>query len=182
MAFERARIINHASVGTGLKVSLSKPRTAQAKMKFSITPAIAKSFGWSDGDKLEVLIGTAEHHGIIRMRKNNSVGEAVVAFRKGPHQTSFVTVALGHQSNFVDRSEPSRWCQFEQIDEGYVEIILPRWADETRPNRPVVAAPTVNAPKPVAQPQQRQNVTSTLMGDPPPNRRAMLDKVGGIKA
>jgi hypothetical protein len=179
MAFERARIvIKQASVGTGIKVSLAAIRGADAKMKFSITPELAKTFGCSDGDKLEVLLGTESDHGLIRMRKNNSVGEATVSFRKGPHATKYVQVALGHQPMFVNRAEPARWVQSEQIEDGYVEIVMPRWADETGPKRRSVADAVI---KPQAL-QPKQNVTSMLMGDPPPNRREMLAKIGDVKA
>lgn len=182
MAFERAKIvIKPASVGTGLKVTLTKFKASAASMKFSVSDALAKSFGWSDGDKLEVLIGTDEHHGIIRLRKNNSAGDAVVAFRKAL-KGSYAQVSLGNQPMFVDRAESGRWCQFEKIEDDYLEIILPRWADETAPKRKAVITPTpaaVDTAKPQAP---RQNATAALMGDPPPGRREMLNKVGSLKA
>ncbi len=179
MAFERAKIvIKQASTGTGVKVSLAKVRGAQAKMKLSVNDALARTFGWADGDKLEVLLGTDEHHGIIRMRKNNSVGDAVVTYRKALHG-GYVSIALGHQEMFIDRVEPAKWCQFERIDDGYVEIILPTWADETSPRKKPkpTMAPQVN----VTAPSSGKVVTPTLMGDPPPGRREMLDKIASVK-
>lgn len=180
MGFERAKIVTKtAVVGTGIKVSLAKVRGNTAKMKFSFSEQVAKTLGWSKGDKLEVLIGNGEHHGIIRLRKNNSVGDAELIHRKA-NKGDYYQIALGYQSMFVDRTEPSRWCQFEKIEDGYVEIILPRWADETAPAKKL--APTTIMSKPAPQPVRSAAVTSNLMGDPPPGRREMLAKVGSIAA
>jgi hypothetical protein len=180
MGFERAKIVvKQAAIGTGVKVSLAKLRGNTAKMKFSISEQVAKSFGWAGGDKIEILIGNGEHHGIIRLRKNNSVGDAEVVHRKA-NKGDYFQLALGYQAMFVDRAEESRWCQFEQIDEGYVEIVLPRWADETAPAKKPAPAPIIG--KPVVQPPRGGQVTANLMGDPPKGRREMLAKVGSISA
>lgn len=178
MAFERAKIVvKAASVGTGIKVSLAKFRGNTAKMKFSITKAAAKDLGWSTGDKLEVLIGTGEHHGIIRVRKNNSVGEAEIVSRKAM-KGDYFQISLGHQQMFVDRAEVARWCQFEKIEDGYVEIILPKWADETAPKKAAAAPQALpTGTQPIRKPA---SVTANLMGDPPAGRRQMLEKVGSL--
>lgn len=177
MAFERARIhINSASVGTGFKVKVMK-RKGPASISFTLTTALASKFGWSNGDKLELFIGTEDDHGAIRFRKNNSVGDAPVTFKKTA-KGDWVSVPIGHQSAFVDEAQPSAWVKFEQIDGGFVEVILPRWADKTAPKSKATTSPPV-ARAPAQSP--RQNVTSSLMGDPPPNRREILAKMGGVK-
>ncbi|QQM29319.1 hypothetical protein JET14_13395 [Martelella lutilitoris] len=151
-------------------------------MNFSFNMTVAKELGWSSGDKIEVLIGDGEHHGIIRMRKNNSVGDAEFV-RRDAAKGAYFKIALGPQSAFVDRSETARWCAFEILDgddAGWLEIILPRWADETGPKmRDKTSAPAMPA-RPVAQTPAR-NVTAAVMGDPPPGRRQMLDKLSDIK-
>lgn len=180
MGFERAKIISkEPSVGTGVKVGLAKFRNNTAKMKFSFSEPVAKALGWSKGDKLEVLIGNGEHHGIIRFRKNNSTGDAEVIHRKA-NKGDYFQLALGYQAAFVDRTEASRWCQYEKVEDGYVEIVLPRWADETAPAKKPVPAPIIGRTAP--QPVRGAPVTSSLMGDPPPGRREMLAKVGSIAA
>lgn len=179
MAFERAKIeIKAATVGTGIKVTLAKIKGSAAKMKFSISTKLAQKFGWANDDKLEVLIGTGSDHGALRFRKNNSTGDAVVVFRKSVHE--YVAVSLGHQPAFVDRSESGRWCQFEEMEDGYVEIILPRWADETAPaRRPAPTAPPAAAALPSSA--VKKVVTGSVMGDPPAGRREMLAKMGEMK-
>jgi len=192
MAFERARIeVKQASVGTGIKVGLSKMRGAAAKMRISISRAVAIELGLRDGDGLEILMGTGEHHGLIRFRKNNSVGDAVVKFRKVVGGKEYVQISLGHQAAYVDRVEAARWCQWEKLGDdegGYIEVVLPKWSDETGPKKAattpgqsnVVVRPTTISAQPGAAPVKRAAVTANLMGDPPPGRREMLAKVGTL--
>lgn len=180
MAFERISISTKASVGTGIKVSLMKIRQAQAKMRFVFAPSVVSRLGLCGGDKMEVMLGTKEHHGYLRIRKNNSVGDAVLKVKKGPHNSSQVLIDLGHLSSFVDRKEPSRWCQFAIVD-GWVEIKLPRWSDETRPEDAPPVHQQVQSPvRPPAQPSK--SVTAAAMGDPPAGRREMLARMGSMKA
>lgn len=175
MSFQKAVIeIRPAAVGTGVKVSLMRTRKSAARLTLTLTMATAKNFGWADGDKLEVLIGDGEHHGLLRLRKNNSVGLAVVAHRKTA-KGEWASIKLGHQNAFVDRSEQARWCQWEKVEEGFVEIVLPSWADETGPRKRPTPALSPQAP---ALPRKTTSVTSQLMGDPAPGRRETLAKMG----
>jgi len=180
MAFVKATIqIVSALIGTGIKVSLRKGKVSGAKMSIGVSTATAKQLDWADGNKLEVLIGDGEHHGLLRLRKNNSAGQATVEKRETAKGAWF-QVQLGNQPAFVDRAEPARWCQWEKVEDGWVEVVLPRWADETAPRK----APTPQ-PRPLGEvptvPRNRQSVTASVMGDPPPGRREMLAKMGEMK-
>ncbi len=177
MAWAKAVIqINPASVGTGIKVSLRQTKRSPARMTFIVSAATAKEFGWGDKDGIEVLIGEAEHHGLIRLRKNKSAAQAEVEYRETA-KGGWYNIKLGHQPAFVDRSEATLWCQWEKVEDGWIEVVLPKWADETAPTRK--AAPP-QSPAPV-RPAAKQNVTAAIMGDPPPGRREMLEKIGGMK-
>lgn len=190
MAFVKATIqILSALVGTGIKASIRKGKSTGAKMSLGITTATAKELDWTDGNMLEVMIGEGEHHGLIRVRKNNSVGEAKVE-RRETAKGSWFQVQLGCQPAFVDRSEAQRWCQWEKVEDGWIEIVLPKWADETAPRKSPrsdggadikTAHVNINAPVAKAPPVARQSVTASVMGDPPPGRREMLAKIGNIK-
>lgn len=184
MGFERAKIVvNAAAVGTGIKVTLRKGKSGPASMIFSVKGDIAQKLGWAEGDKLEVLIGTDGDHGLLRFRKNNSAGDAVVRFKNAMKGIRYASVNLGHQPRFIDRAEGGRWCQHEELEDGYLEIVLPKWADETAPRKltpaQVVPKPIVGAP---VKPAAGRAVTSSIMGDPPPGRREMLAKIGDMKS
>lgn len=200
MAFVKARIeFKPASIGTGVKCSLRKTKRAPAALTFYISAARASALNIADGDGIEVLIGEGEHHGLVRMRKNNSTANTKAeAHNMG--KFTFFRIKLGHQPAFVDRAETGLWCQWESVEDGWIEIVLPKWADETAPNRkkPVDSgnAPAVNiktthnnidtrplSERPLkAQPATpKRSVTAQLMGDPPPGRREMMQKMGEMK-
>lgn len=184
MGFERAKItINAAATGTGIKVALRKGKSGSASMVFSVKGDIAQKLGWAEGDKLEVLIGTEGDHGLLRFRKNNSGGDAIIRFKKAMKGIRYASVNLGHQPSFIDRAEGGRWCQHEEIDDGYLEIVLPKWADETAPRKMI---PAQVVPKPVVgatvKPTPGRAVTASIMGDPPPGRREMLAKISDMKS
>jgi hypothetical protein len=181
MSWAKAHIeIRSASVGTGIKVSMKRTNKSSARMTFTISDATGKSFGWAGGDKVEVMLGEGEHHGLLRLRKNNSAGQAELSHREMAKGAWF-TLKLGHQHSFVDRSEPALWCQWEKVEDSWIEIVLPKWADETAPNR----KPQQAAPEPVKRGPGRPpatSVTASLMGDPAPNRKEMLARMGEMKA
>lgn len=184
MAFERAKIvIKTASVGTGIKVKLNKGKVSAAAMVFIISAATAKALEWSKGDKIEVLIGTDGDHGLLRVRKNNSIGQ-VELIEQSTAKGSWFKLVLGHQEQFVDRTEAAAWCQFETLADGFTEIVLPKWADETAPSRKAKTMPLAPISKQeiISPPaKSRSNVTADLMGDPPPNRRAIMDQLSKVK-
>lgn len=169
--------IDKPTVGTGVSVSLRKSKTGPAKMTINMRADQVETFGWADGDKLEVMLGEGEHHGLIRLRKNNSAaGSVVLAKRTAARDSTFYVAQLGHVPGYVDRSEPKRWVQFEAVDEGWVEFVLPLWADETAPRaNKSPAAPAPKSPITAAANFQRPNrsTTANLMGDPPPDRSAL---------
>ncbi len=168
-----------ASIGTGLKVRLQRSKTSPAKLVFVASAAVVSKYGWSVDDKLEVMLGEQEHHGLIRVRKNNSVGIAPIS-KKGGGGKEYFTFSLGHQPLYVDRSEASRWCSFIGVD-GWVEITLPAWAKETasplRESR--IEKPSTPAPRgPQARARAFGNVTASIMGDPDPSRSALAMRDG----
>jgi hypothetical protein len=174
MAFELAVVaIKPAGVGTGIKASLKKIRGGQAKLSLTLSGDAFTKLAWSNGDKIVVQIGTGEHHGLIRLQKNNSTGQAEYRVKDAVRGGRYGVLALGHQPAFVDRGEAARWCQWEPIENGVIEIVLPKWADETgaKRRRPQAGlSPVPMSPRPASK------VTSALMGDPEPGRSALDQK------
>lgn len=180
MAFVKARIeIKPASIGTGIKAPLRRTKKAAATLSLFVSASRAAALNIGDGDGIEILIGDGEHHGLIRLRKNNSAGIAK-AEKRATGKADFFVLKLGHQAAFVDRSEAAAWCQWELVDDGWVEITLPKWAADTAPGRKASVAAPVNRMAAVAPAAVRQSVTAGLMGDPPPGRRQMLEEVSKI--
>lgn len=143
MAFRKAIIeIKPATVGTGIKATLRASKKLLAQLNMTLSDATVKKLGWSDQDRIEVMIGEGEHHGILRLRKNNSVGQARLQKTqtgKGP----FFTLRLGHQSAFVVDTQPAAWCMWEEVaedNEKWVEVSLPAWADKTAPKAVAVTS------------------------------------------
>lgn len=182
MAFVKARIeIKPASVGTGVKATLRRTKNKAASLTLYVSAARAASFNMGDGDGIDVLIGEAEHHGLIRLRKNNSAAVTKAELRK-TGKADFFIVKLGHQAAFVDRSEPGAWCQWETVEDGWVEIVLPKWANDTAPGRKPAVQPPAKVSAAPAVGAVKQSVTAGLMGDPPPGRRQMLETVDKLAA
>lgn len=179
MAWAKAHIeIKPASVGTGVKASLKRTNKSAARLSLTISSATGEGLGWSGGDKIEVMIGEGEHHGLIRLRKNNSAGQAELAYREMARGAWF-SLRLGHQPAFVDRSESAAWCQWEKVEDGWIEVVLPTWADETAPSqKPTRQPPAATAPTPA----RGANVTAALMGDPEPGRREQVEKLSRKQA
>ncbi|TIU71775.1 MAG: hypothetical protein E5W25_02960 [Mesorhizobium sp.] len=197
MAFVKATIdFKPATIGTGVKCSLRKTKRAAAALSFFISAARASAMNIGTNDGIEVLIGEGADHGLIRLRKNNSAANTKAeAHNMG--KFTFFRIKLGHQPAFVDRSEPSAWCKWEQVEDGWLEIVLPKWADETAPKGKTVFGTEKRADgganiktthsnintKPLAPPtaQAKRSVTASLMGDPAPGRREMMQKMGEMK-
>lgn len=178
MAFSTYTVVTRAAdLVSGLAASLKKIKGAPAALTLTLREKVAEGLGWADGDRLQVQLGDGEHHGLIRMRKDAD-GSAIVKRRvSGDGQKRggpYYAIALGHIPAFVDRSEPKKWCTFEVLegeDEGWIEIVLPSWADETGPaKRNRLALPGPHS-MPLREPVH--NVTAQIAGDPPPHRSAL---------
>jgi hypothetical protein len=192
MSFSTYKVITPADLarGTGLAASLQKTGRGktQAKLVLTCRPDVAAELGWAAEEMLEVAIGEDEHHGLLRLRPS-AEGTARISHRTAGDGRSkrggpFFMVNLGHVPLFVDRAETKRWVAFDRVDDGWVEIVLPAWADATGPkaradrarlSAGVAAAPLQVTPRAV-------NVTSAMMGDPPPGRSALAQQPGGRKA
>lgn len=158
-----------AKSGTGLGASLMKGRNGAARLYLFLRTSTADELGWADGDALAVELGEEEHHGLIRLCKDKT-GTAAVSMRKATRGGQFIQVGLGVIDLFVDRVETKKWCQFEAFPDGWVEVVLPSWADETNPARRnrLPSSRTLALPPPAPR-----RTTAAIAGDPPPGRSAL---------
>jgi hypothetical protein len=180
MGFSVFTVATSMGAGSGFGCSLKKTRGGRALLGFTVRPDIARELGWDSEKRLAVLLGDGSDHGLVRFRPDPD-GAARLKLREAGDRRcggAYFAIALGHVAQFVDRREPRRWVRFERLDDGWVEVVLPGWAEETAPARERVAArPTV---MPFVAPQRLAagELTGRLMGDPPPGRSALAQSRG----
>jgi hypothetical protein len=169
--------------GTGLAASLKKVRGAPAQLQLTFRVKVVidlnrENSDWDDKAKCEVMIGEDESRGLLRLRPSPA-GTAQLLLRQaggaGKRGGPYYALNLGHVPAFPDRSEEKRWVKFEQVEDNWLEVVLPGWADAPRPTPPAAVAPRPVSPA-VALAVARnagRDVTSQMMGDPPANRSAL---------
>ena len=116
-----------------VKAGLRKRRgsSAAARLVITIKSLQVEEWGWKEGDNLALLMGNAECHGLIRMQPDPS-GSIKLVSRTLKNSTFFV-LNLGEVAEFVDRAEEPKGINVEFLDNGWVEFVLPLWAEETGP-------------------------------------------------
>ena len=136
MSFVKASInISYKAPGevsTGIRAGIRGMKVP--RLFLNITNKVVKDLNWQDGYRLEVLLGEGEHHGLIRLKVDNENGSARLDEVKSAGDGYF-QVLLGNQPLYVQQTESPHDCQWEEVEDGYVEIVLPKWADATRPVR-----------------------------------------------
>lgn len=159
MAFQVWKVTKPTNLGTGMGASLKKIRSARAGLTLTLSGKLAEDLGLVG--PLAVLIGTDADQGLLRLRADPD-GEIACARREfggrgGP--VVYYAVALGHVPIFPDRSEAKRWVKWSRVDDGWIEVRLPAWADPpASPKTPLGPNPAVTlaiaraAPSPAALP------------------------------
>lgn len=158
MAFHEIEVIGNggASEHTGVSVGLTVLKKSNALLRVQVKPAVMEAIGWNGSEKLVALIGDDEHFGILRLRSQKSGSISFIQRRttsktnRGNKSTKYFQVNLGYRPEFVNRSEKAGPCEWEKIDPDTIEIVLPDWADETRPKTKkavVAASPAAEAAK-----------------------------------
>ncbi|MEN5278106.1 hypothetical protein ABE527_14275 [Brucella sp. TWI432] len=135
MSFTPAKIDlsskSQVGLGSGIKAGIRGKVTP--RLFLTVARPVAKDLGLIDGTPIEVLIGENEHHGLIRFRKHES-GLAYVedATTRG---NGSMHIRLGHQPLFVLRAETIQSCEWRMVEDGFIELKLPKWAGETRKSK-----------------------------------------------
>jgi DNA-binding winged helix-turn-helix (wHTH) protein len=135
MAFEAVDIVEAvSSKKTGVSVGLTKIKSCKALLRIMFSPAVFQEMGFVAGDRFIPLLGTGEDFGVLRLQKNKG-GAVKAEERSFAHNSRYFAVSLRHRPEFVDRAERAVPCQWEKVDLVTIEIVLPKWSDETNPNR-----------------------------------------------
>lgn len=135
MAFNKRKIIKTIGgvVNTGAKCSLSKRGEKPAIMGFTLLEEKLKEFGYADGDKFDIYFGDKERHGIVRLVPAED-GDLEVAYRRAKKGVGFWRFNVGYQPDYVNRPEKADQINIEKLENGDIEMVLPPWADDTKPS------------------------------------------------
>lgn len=134
---------------TGFACLLRKPSSKDGKigLEFLVKEAVCATLEWTQNTKFAVLLGHDEHHGLVRL-KADPTGTAkayMTGGGHGEHKVRYMVIRLGNVPMFVHRPEGRQDVQFEKLEDGWVEIALPAWADDTKPKNAQAASATDNA-------------------------------------
>lgn len=187
-------------LASGISATLRKGKANPARLWLTISSLVAAELCLSDGMEFDVLVGDGDNHGVIRLALlEKGAGEGFLLKKVHGAKADWFSLALGRVPQFIDRGEKRKWCNWERIegpaDEGFVEIVLPSWADETAPaNKERVMAPvplaatlpriggaarsaqngeTAARSAQMEKTAARRDNTAAINGDPAPGRSAL---------
>lgn len=128
------RVPQKSRSGATASLATMGPGETAAILVITIKGDAAEALGLTPDEAapLAVLIGSSEDHGMVRVRRDDDNPSITVACRRRS-EARFWPMFLGHLPQFVDRLEARQDCQWEMLDDGWLEVVLPAWADETRP-------------------------------------------------
>ena len=119
---------------TGISVSLVKLRGKPALLRVLVRKSVMDAMEWTGDEALALLVGTDDDHGMVRLQKNKG-GKGRLTERRAMGGAVYWQISCGRLSQFVDRQEKPEACRWEKLDLTTLEIVLPKWADETRPRK-----------------------------------------------
>jgi hypothetical protein len=157
MAFKRVVVERFIKpTDTGIRVSLAggwgNKATNQPKLMIWLTSrhvmsllGLLEANSKNEPRKIEVCIGEGGHHGLIRIKQAAEDGGVTAESCKWRNDKFGYKIALGYQPMFVKRTEAVQYVQWNEVDEDgdiWVELVLPKWADETKHRSPTLAQGT----------------------------------------
>lgn len=130
MSFTRV-IIQEAkapATETGCRVSLYKLSQQPAKLRIIFDKAAFEKPGITADQSFYLEIGAGEHKGLIRMVPHQS-GDLAGRNRKRGRSSMRSTVEFecGHIQQFVNRTEKACPTHWRRLEDGTIEIAMPRW-------------------------------------------------------
>ncbi len=136
MAFEEVDVVQNPAPAekSGVSVGLVKLRSSAAKLRVTIRATAFEGLGFALDDRFVLLVGRDEDHGMIRLRKDKN-GKIKPTERSFVGGTFGIQINLGVRPEFINEARKATPVQFEKIDLTTLEIVLPPWADETRPGK-----------------------------------------------
>ena len=91
----------------------------------SLSKAFAEQVRIADAEKFDLLIGTGDEQGVVRLvRAAGGILPASVGTKGG------VAFYCGHIEQFGSEAQEKQFCAAEIVDADTIEITLPPWAVE----------------------------------------------------
>jgi hypothetical protein len=148
MAFEEIKISNTAkpdSKQTGVSAGLAKIRGCKALLRMTLREAVLQEADWTKDTKFKVLIGNGDDWGMIRLVSADD--GASLKEGKVLGGAAIYRLSLGHRPEFPDAIEASTPCQWEVVEPGTIEIVLPAWAGRKPTNQKAENQPSAMVAK-----------------------------------
>lgn len=97
----------------------------------SITKEFAAKIEAKGGERFELLIGTGEHRGFLRLRRRAN-GLAIARTMRGGD----LHFNLGYIDRYPAEPHDKENCEAEVVDADTIQIVMPAWADDKPSGKP----------------------------------------------
>jgi hypothetical protein len=128
MSFEKLEVLV-ASGRRGMPASVTlsgRDGGGRPALKIVLSASFATQAKISGGEKFDLLIGTGEEAGVVRLVRNVRAGILDArAMAKGG-----ISFFCGHVERLGTEPQEKRFCAAEIIDADTIEVTLPPWALE----------------------------------------------------
>lgn len=127
MAFKKLMAISASGTSTNqwpASATLSVTGGGRPALWISLAPYFAAEIKVKHGDKFDLLIGSDDDQGTVRLVPNPA---GLLAARRNA-KTTGVKFFCGHIERFGTEKSRKQWCAAEVVDGGAIEITLPPWA------------------------------------------------------
>lgn len=131
MAFDKLEaLVKSGRAGLPASVALSVMGKSggggRPRCRVSFSAAFAAEAAIKDAERFDVLLGTGEQKGLLRLKRSKKgVAEAMTLPKSGG-----VSFNLGYIERFGSEPEERQYCNATLVDADTIEVVLPSWADE----------------------------------------------------
>lgn len=187
MAFKTlAPVQERKAAASGCRAGLVAYKNAKSvKLTVTIAGKLRDEMGLAGDVHLAVLVGEDEDHGLLRIRKVSDASDATLTSQErhaARGKSTFYKLDLGAIDLFVNSAQKMQPVKWEKLEDGWFEIVLPEWAEETRPKskHAVAAVPPAlaNAKRAGDADRQREENERREAAERRKSRELFGDKLG----
>lgn len=172
-----AHSVTTKAAGADIKANLRARKSGPAVLHLHLTVEATVKLSLTEGDRLDVMIGTGPESGRIRLRREGGAGAATLT-RCRVRGGSYYRVNLGHIPQLGSERRDSAPCKWSFAEDGWIDILLPWQTAPFKidpPTRP--SLPAARTRLELGRPPLGSRLMSTpKFGDPPPERSALAHR------